>query len=186
MRHIQRVATISKLFSDAECDQILEECGNIEISRADVLSDTENRRVLMARNCSAGWMDTTTENFKTYNKISVAVNDLNSREWGFSLNEIEKLQYLEYRFGQFYMRHVDNGDDVVATRKLTAVLQLTDPSKYIGGGLSVDAMAGGGKATKERGSLIVFPSHLPHMAWPVLLGKRQVLVGWFRGESTLT
>src|SRR5210317_1601472 len=110
---------------------------------------------------------------------------LNDRWLNFDLNgEIEALQYLEYGFGQFYNWHTDSGHYEVATRKLTCIIQLSDPSDYVGGRLQIDSqthLPNGNfvkYAPKARGTAIIFPSHLRHIARPVLLGRRKALVAW--------
>ena len=64
-------------------------------------------------------------------------------------------------------------------RKISIVVQLTDPSDYEGGdfqfrnyGGNVETMG----VLRQRGTVLVFPSWIEHQVTPVTKGKRQTLV----------
>ena len=67
-------------------------------------------------------------------------------------------------------------------RKLSFILQLSDPDDYEGG--EVQFMSGDGNtyfAPKTRGTVIVFDSRTPHRVKKVISGHRKSLVGWVVG-----
>jgi PKHD-type hydroxylase len=76
--------------------------------------------------------------------------------------------------------HTDVGPST-ATRKLTYIVQLSDPTAYLGGDLLLTLT--GTHVSRELGSLIVFPSFLQHVVSPVIRGTRHVLVGWVHGPT---
>ena len=191
MKHIHQF-TWFDLFSQDECDDICNLVGSSPMSKGQVLSVKTSLKDKLARNCKLSWLYRDQDNSWIHDKIQNRVEHLNERWLNFDLNgEMEALQYLEYGFGQFYNWHTDSGHEKVATRKLTCIIQLSDPSDYLGGRLQVNShtQAPNGQfvkfAPRSRGTAIVFPSHLMHLARPVWMGKRKALVAWFRGNDTL-
>ena len=72
----------------------------------------------------------------------------------------------------------------IGTRKLSASLLVSDPSEYEGGDLILlDYHNNEVKMPKEKGSIIVFDSRLPHKVTPVTTGKRISLVTWMYGPK---
>jgi PKHD-type hydroxylase len=67
------------------------------------------------------------------------------------------------------------------TRKLSCVVQLTDPADYLGGDLVFPDEAT--VADRTRGAMVVFPSFLRHQVTPVLSGVRHALVLWVHGPT---
>ena len=186
MTHIQKWFSVP-LFSEDQCDRILQICdSNIELNTASVLNNGVGIKQFFARNCKSGWLSPDDENEWIFNAIKKKIVEVNDRTLKFEVDNMEQLQYLEYGPLQFYNKHVDNGDDRVACRKLTAVVQLSNKSEYFGGALEVESMPRLRRAPRERGRVVIFPSHLPHKAHPVWIGKRKVLVAWIRGKKPLS
>lgn len=79
-----------------------------------------------------------------------------------------------------FERHVDIVAPL-ATRKLSFIVQLSDPSEYVGGRLVFSDIDG--TASEERGSMTVFPSFAAHEVVPLVRGERLVVVGWVHGPS---
>lgn len=191
MKHIHQF-TWFNLFDQEECDNICKFMSEQATSKGQVLSLKPSLRDRLARNCKLAWIPMDVHTSWMYLKIRNEVMSLNDSWLNFDLSgEVEALQYLEYGFGQFYNWHTDSGHDEVATRKLTCIIQLSDPSDYVGGRLQIDSqthLPNGNfvkYAPKTRGTAIIFPSHLRHIARPVLLGRRKALVAWFRGNQPL-
>lgn len=187
--HINQWFSAIELLSPSDCDKVLALCENIEVDQARVLSASSALTQRFARNCKSGWLLKSSDNEWLYNRITNFVLNVNKRTLKFDLSggEVEQLQYLEYGFGQFYDWHTDNGNDAVANRKWTVVIQLSDPDDYLGGNLQIYSDKPGQRlAPRWRGAAAVFPSHLRHKAHPVWLGKRKALVAWLRGKNPLS
>ncbi len=92
----------------------------------------------------------------------------------------EALQFTEYNEGGLFHWHVDDGAPGVISRKLSFTLQLSDPRAYEGGDLEI---WGSTRTTcsRERGTLICFPSYTLHRVTPVTRGVRRSLVVWVTG-----
>jgi PKHD-type hydroxylase len=191
--HIQQFQTVQGFLSSDEVDNVVKlMSAQVDLGTASVLSRQRSWKDRFHRNCKSGWLPHNATNAWLYMRLNSDIQSMNDQTYQFNLDgSLEALQYLEYGPMEFYRRHVDNGHDDVATRKLTAIIQLSDPDDYVGGSTRIwsETTSKGiplAYAPKGRGDLTLFPSHLPHRANPVIWGRRKVLVAWFRGLSTLT
>ena len=117
----------------------------------------------------------------------------------------ESMQYTQYKEGQYYNWHNDSGlsdqnkpmnsgshieglaadylnENAELVRKLSFVLQLSDPSEYEGGNLQL--IDEGGRcyfAPRKRGTVILFDSRTQHRVLKVTKGLRKSIVGWTVG-----
>jgi len=102
-----------------------------------------------------------------------------------SLDGHAEWQYSRYEPGAYYAEHMDAlhlGDRAPAGRKLSVVVQLTEAWEYTGGSLRLSHCTAPDRAElRERGTIIAFPSWLPHQVTPVEAGVRHSLVGWLHG-----
>tara|TARA_R100000008_G_scaffold86724_1_gene81140 strand:- start:5468 stop:6085 length:618 start_codon:yes stop_codon:yes gene_type:complete len=93
----------------------------------------------------------------------------------------EHLQFTEYEGkGAKYGYHVDIGPWNYH-RKLSVVLQLSNPKDYTGGDLVINP---GGELLypdKTQGTVIFFPSILQHEVTPLESGNRYSIVSWISG-----
>jgi len=109
--------------------------------------------------------------------------------WHYDIRGCEAVQVGTYDGSNqgYYDWHMDvlKNPNPTATRKLTAVLQLTDPDAYTGGELEMrmpfteQVVA----VPKGRGTIVVFPSFLYHRVTPVTRGSRSTAVAWFVGPA---
>jgi len=95
-----------------------------------------------------------------------------------------KIQYTHYDVGDFYNWHTD--DMIVGEsneqRKLSIVVQLSDPEDYEGGNLEL--LAQNNKryvAPRSKGTVILFDSRTQHRVTKVRSGYRRSIVGWAVG-----
>ena len=120
----------------------------------------------------------------------------NNATWRLDIIDSYGVQYGTYRRGDFFDWHKDEYDMphgdlapphlIGLNRKLSLVINLTDPKRYRGGDLLLKDVMGNVVAVpglRTRGSVIVFPSSVLHIASPVTRGVRQSLVAWILGPS---
>jgi len=117
----------------------------------------------------------------------------------------ESMQYTQYGPGEFYSWHNDAGischykpqtvgnrqeglandfvnENIELVRKLSFVLQLSDPDDYEGGNLQLLDEGGTSYfAPRKRGTVILFDSRTQHRVLPVKSGLRKSIVGWVVG-----
>ena len=129
------------------------------------------------------WIPKNDEFKYLYEKVCRLISQCNSDFYQFKLSELsDNIQYSVYTLENsgFYGWHTDMGAN--CNRKLTCVIQLSDPSEYEGGELQIN---NGGIITleKEKGTVIIFPSYLLHQVTPVTRGTRRSLVCWASGPN---
>lgn len=80
--------------------------------------------------------------------------------------------------------HSDIGEGALAARrKLTMVVQLSDPGDYTGGALELQPDANIRAADRAKGSAVLFPSFVLHRVTPVIDGARYSLSTWVHGPA---
>lgn len=110
----------------------------------------------------------------------------NKEQWEYELNGLDGIQITRYDVNDHYTWHSDYGtaEDERYTRKLSATILVTDPSEYEGGDLEfIDYHNNLVVAPRQKGSMIVFDSRVPHRVTPVTKGQRISLVTWMLGPK---
>ncbi len=118
--------------------------------------------------------------------ISHYIAIANKQQWEYDLNLLTGIQISTYDEGGHYKWHSDYGTSKnnEFTRKLSASVLLTDPSEYEGGDLEfIDYHGNNVFAPKDKGSVIVFDSRVPHRVTKVTKGRRVSLVTWMYGPK---
>jgi PKHD-type hydroxylase len=107
---------------------------------------------------------------------------LNRQHWNLDIAGFgEALQMTRYEGGDegHYDWHQDFGATI--SRKLSIVVQLTDPDTYEGGDLQIMTSHQPINVERKRGLVAVFPSFQLHRVTPVTSGDRHTLVAWMSG-----
>lgn len=121
-----------------------------------------------------------------FDRVAHIVGSLNSQFYGFDLHGLcEDLQFTEYYASEngHYDWHQDSGPNTVAPRKMSIVIQLSDPADYEGGDLQILASRAPASVDKKLGLAAVFPSFMLHRVTPVTKGIRRSLVAWIAGPK---
>ena len=113
-----------------------------------------------------------------YMKVFKAIEEINNEYWGIQFDSLRVAQYTIYGPLCHYVRHMDLGSDALGCRKISASVNLTDPSKFVGGRLYVWR----GEPSQDLGHITVFPAYLLHGVTPVWWGTRKSLVFWATGK----
>lgn len=179
----QHFAFKEDLFTDEECDKILAlaEAKGWERAR------TAGGDVDVRRRSFVSWLEWVPDHNWLFERLSAASVGINAQFWGFDLTAFgEPLQITKYDSQErgHYTWHQDVGGGSMSIRKLSFVVQLTDPETYTGGELELFM----GKlekhlpVPKKRGSCTWFPAFEPHRVTPMKSGVRNSLVGWISGH----
>ena len=118
-----------------------------------------------------------------FQKILQTLVNVNTDYFNFDiLGFQEDLQFTEYNAPCGH--YSDHTDKLLQgkVRKLTMVVQLTDPDGYEGGELELCLGGDPFVVPKEQGTLITFPSYNLHRVRPTIEGTRHSLVGWVTGR----
>ena len=140
------------------------------------------------RRSNVNWMPNTSDTGWVFERLAHVVSSLNSQFFRFDLTGFgEAIQLTNYDSSEhgMYGWHVDFGNSVTSpSRKLSVVMQLSDPADYEGGNLELMPV---GKEIirmqKQRGLIVAFPSWTLHQVTPVTQGNRQSLVAWITGPA---
>ena len=173
------------VFSDKELDWLQEKALNAnEVAKVGGRQQTEDLDKI--RRSKVSWLENNLETEWVYRKLAHVVSSLNAQFYRFDLTGFgDKLQLTNYDSSNkgMYGWHQDFGSSGSASRKLSLVLQLTDPADYEGGNLQILTTGQPQNITKQRGFISLFPSYTLHQVTPVISGSRQSLVTWVSGPA---
>lgn len=145
------------------------------------------RRDDRVRRADLAWLDERARAEWVAGRLVALVAQANRAHFGFDLDDFaESAQVARYgaeRQGHFAW-HSDIGEGPVARRrKLTVVVQLSDPGDYEGGALEIWPDGAQQQAPREQGAAIVFPAFVLHRVTPVTRGTRHSLTIWAHGPA---
>ena len=171
---IDRILSISELYEFQE--------GKVHSNGDDEAIDTKIRESLIK------WLIPEADKTEwIYERLMMYTIEANTELWGFDINHFkDAIQYTEYHGDKegHYDWHIDLGGGNSGTRKISIVVQLSDPNDYEGGELQLQI--GGDAYTpilKKKGAVTLFPSYLRHRVTPVTKGIRKSLVLWVGGST---
>ena len=180
--HVNNWAYQTKVFTKTECESIINYGNSYNKNKA--LIGSENPLNENIRKSNVAWIYPNSETFEIYERLSNVVQNLNNEFFKFDLfGFCEGLQFTEYKSPDgHYKAHLDSmtGKNV---RKLSIVLQLSDPKDYEGGNLLIYQSNDPTFIHQEQGTLIAFPSYMLHQVAPVTKGIRYSLVAWITGPN---
>lgn len=93
----------------------------------------------------------------------------------------EDIKIIRYRKGDYFDWHYDMFHELSKTRKVNFTIQLSDETEYEGGDLEFFQLNVGNM--KKKGSVIIYPSYLPHRITPITKGTRYAMVGHLNGPE---
>lgn len=170
-----------KGFSSSEIDTIVNDSLEYEFQKAIILDEGNTDKF---RKSNIKWLPFDSKWEWVIDKIISQVTEANNTIWNFDLSSIiDNIQYTEYEGnGGHYDWHMDIGPGSISHRKISIVVQLSDPNDYVGGDLQI--MTGSEQITVPRGkgTVVIFPSFLLHKVVPLTSGNRKSLVLWVGGE----
>jgi PKHD-type hydroxylase len=132
------------------------------------------------------WIPYAQESAFIYDKLGYIARMLNGEFFEFDLYGFgEPIQYTMYEASHnHYDWHMDRGlMGGSAPRKLSLVLQLSDPHEYDGGDLELFISNQPTVLAKEKGKVYAFPSYIMHRVTPVTRGLRETVVVWLCGNK---
>lgn len=142
------------------------------------------------RRSKVKWVDDSENQFSwVFDILKHVVANINARFYRFDLSGFgEPMQLTNYSEEDqgTYNWHQDmscSKNAVGTNRKLSIVIQLSDPSVYEGGNLEIMHGSKPVAVEKKRGLIAIFPSWQLHRVTPVVKGSRQSLVVWVSGPE---
>ena len=183
-----------KALSAAQCRRVIE--FGLDLAVADATlegsdgSDIEDHSI---RNSKISWIPPTDDSAWIYQKVADVAQRAN-RSYQFELSGfVEDLQFTRYNEpGAFYSWHQDGLDTTLGHRKLSVVIQLSDPAEYEGSELQLfevaedyddEQLEAFTHLAGQQGTAVVFPAYEYHRVLPLRAGCRLSLVSWISGPA---
>ena len=172
------IASINKsgLFNKDECDKILENCIEELWLPSTVVGDANLHS--SRRQKLRGDVD----GFPFLN-IRDVTKQANDEIYDFSLIGIidqDFPQVFKYSESNFYNWHIEL-NPVAPSRKITFIVNLSDPSTYDGGKIEFLNTNTAEANVSEQGACLIFPSYMPFRITPVTKGEMHIIVGHIHG-----
>ena len=169
-------------FSASECERIIAAITAAPSKDAMLVGQTKDQSV---RSAKLVWVDDVDGLGWVMDRLIEIVRKSNVDQFDFDLREFaESPQVASYKAsdGGHFAWHSDIGHGPAAgKRKLTLVLQLSNPDTYAGGDLEIRPSATILLANRAQGSVSVFPSFALHQVTPIMRGIRRSLTVWAHG-----
>ena len=178
---ILTAVTIPQILTRSQCEMIVSDANIIGMKRAPVLAKDGSKVLSTTRTCASCWLPKAPHFQWIYNYIAAITDDVNTRHYRFDVMDMQQLQVLRYRPGQWFKWHFDTYDG--SDRKLTMVINLSAPNDYIGGGLQVEGDWHGVEHCRSQGAATFFPAWMKHRAKAPIWGTRWALVAWITGPA---
>lgn len=173
---------ISGALDGEEIKLILDLVESLELSPGTVDGDVNSSH----RSCKVGWLQFTDETAWVYGRMYDLVCLGNAAAFYFDpIDFVEPIMYVEYEEGDHFNWHFDlAAPPPFSSRKIAVTVQLSDSDDYRGGCLEFCMSPENSyTVTREKGSVIMYPTYLIHRIQPVTKGKRKSLVLWVGGTS---
>lgn len=182
---LDRFEVVETAFSAEEVEEIRRLGGALELSEGAIGGgDAVDREIRKSR---IGWIALDGDSEWLFERLGQLVLDCNRRLWRFDLGGLpDQLQYSRYEApAGGYDWHLDVASSstmkVGAQRKISIVVQLSDPDACFGGELELRPARHVVAPFLEAGGAVLFPSYLLHRVAPVKQGMRESLVAWVTG-----
>jgi len=180
----------SGLFSPKTCDWIISEGLKLPSQPGMVGHGHETVRNENKRLSTIRWVKREGRLAQIWDRSVELFQEANYNAFGFDLSTLREMQFTEYQArpgGQqdYYTWHEDLtwATNTPYQRKLSLVIQLSDPADYDGGDLQLQQEPPERRHLRTRGTAIVFPSFHSHQVTPVTRGTRYSLVAWHEGPN---
>ena len=166
------------------CDEVIKFA--LDLSQSTGQTGYQGKKAMKVRNSFIVWLDEPWISQTVFPFVEIANKEA---KWDFNLTGAESLQFTKYvgSLNQHYDWHTDSGKKH-ANRKLSFVIQLSDPETYVGGQFLINTEnsknkkdIGFSETWSKKGTMLFFPSFIKHTVTPVVKGTRYSLVGWCTG-----
>jgi len=177
--------------SKEQCEVLISQASELPVEEATIGFDEHNRTDDSYRRSKIRWIPRADQGWAgLYNVVESYIHTANNNAFGFDITRVAELQFTEYDADDegMYDWHEDLNwlSNSFSHRKLSLVINLSDPSLYEGGNLELappEFEAPNVDVLRTQGSVVVFPSFVKHRVTPVTKGKRYSLVAWMEGPK---
>lgn len=179
-------------FSKEQCEKIISDAANIPVQDALVGTNETTHMDTSSRRSKIRFIYEGDFRFTwLFDELWKMARSANNDFFNIHISRLPFIQLAEYdaEYQGEYKTHHDvfwlNGDPMYH-RKLSAVIQLSDPNVYQGGDLEITESVSSlpdVQDLRQQGTAIFFPSMFMHKANQVTQGKRYSIAAWFEGPK---
>jgi len=172
-----RLAAIEMVFTPEECLRLIADFApHLKPASVESMDPAQSAGI---RKSSAVFVFPSESTNWVFERLRKAIREVNDAVYGFVVSQFkEGFQFTRYEVGEYYGPHFDIGPGRLSERKLSLTVQLSAPEDYTGGELIIYPEF---EASKDQGTMTVFPSFMCHDVRPVKTGVRYSLVSWLAG-----
>ena len=174
----------TKAFTEQEIEKIIEIGESQPKIKATTIGEEITQQESEYRISDISWLSNNPKTNWVFDRISDLAIKANSEMWNFDIWDFQDdLQYTTYYGnGGHYDWHADLGVGI-SNRKLSVVLQLSNPDEYEGGDLQMNTGGSIINVPRGKGLICFFPSFVLHRVTPLSSGLRRSLVTWLCGAN---
>ena len=182
-RQIWDYCFFDDIVNEDEIEQLFKLAENSQKIKAQVSQNKSDEDLNKIRKTSIRWIEPSDDTSWIYKKLTDIVIAANEKYFSFDLDSIQEIQFSEYNVGDFYEKHRDHfAHSFTNPRKLSFVLQLTNPELYEGGSTLLWLDSEPTIISKKKGTITFFPSYTLHEVTEITQGTRHAIVGWVEGK----
>lgn len=187
--HVQWSAGNS-ILSPPECDALIARAEKAGFQPAAIGSNEKFRVDPAYRQTLTSMVEFAPDVDWLYRRVTERVAAANREYYGFDLSGLlEPFQLLKYVAAEteeqqpgHYDWHQDFGSGTMGRRKVSVVINLSDPADYDGCRLTLMSHNAQEMGYRGKGEGFMFPSWAPHMVSNITRGTRYALVAWVHGH----
>jgi len=170
-------------FTPTDCAAIMAIAGQAGLKAAGLVRPSAEQTL---RRADIAWLDDFPEAAWVMDRV-IALMAAANRKFGYELTGFDEsaqcARYSSVTAGHFAWHSDIGGGALAARRKLTLVVQLSDPGAYGGGALELWPDSHVQQADRAQGTATIFPSFVLHRVTPVTAGTRWSLTLWAHGPA---
>jgi PKHD-type hydroxylase len=177
-------------FDKKTCEEIINNALTIEPQDGYLGEGTDGRTDFSTRRSKVRFIQANDWRFSNlFNELWKTQISANRDFFNVHVTNLDYIQFAEYDEsyrGEYKTHHDVFWVNSTSThRKLSCVIQLSDPNSYVGGDFELVNISSIPPADDIRlqGTVIYFPSLFFHKANPVIRGKRYSIAAWFEGPE---
>jgi PKHD-type hydroxylase len=176
--------SLPNALSPQQCDDLITLIAAHHLKDAGLVRGTTAHDI---RRAEIAWLDDIAEAAWVMDRMITLTAQANREAFQFDLSDFgespQVARYTAERAGHFDWHSDIGAGQWAAKRKLTIVVQLSDPATYDGGTLELRPDSNVTQAPRARGTATIFPSFVLHRVTPVTAGTRWSLTLWSHGPA---
>ncbi|OYU40825.1 MAG: oxidoreductase [Pseudorhodobacter sp. PARRP1] len=176
--------SLPNALSPQQCDDLIALIAAHHLKDAGLVRGTTSHTI---RRADIAWLDDIAEAAWVLDRMITLTAQANREAFQFDLTDFgespQVARYTAEREGHFDWHSDIGAGQWAAKRKLTIVVQLSDPAAYEGGTLELRPDSNVAEAPRARGTATIFPSFVLHRVTPVTAGTRWSLTLWSHGPA---